>query len=84
MSVIYHIALAADWEQALRDGRYTISTRGLTLAEQGFIHASGAHQVAPVPVPRFMIATVNRQTPSLSPLTFKLLESRESLGVPCC
>jgi uncharacterized protein (DUF952 family) len=48
MSVIYHIALAADWEQALRDGRYAISTRGLTLAEQGFIHASTATQVAAV------------------------------------
>jgi uncharacterized protein (DUF952 family) len=48
MSVIYHIALAADWQQALRDGRYSISTRGLTLAEQGFIHASTAAQVAAV------------------------------------
>ena len=29
-------------------GQYTTSTRGLTLAEQGFIHASAAAQVAPV------------------------------------
>ncbi len=42
---IYHIAAAADWERALRDGQYTMSTRGLTLAEQGFIHASTAAQV---------------------------------------
>jgi uncharacterized protein (DUF952 family) len=43
---IYHIAAAADWERAVRDGQYTTSTRGLTLAEQGFIHASTADQVA--------------------------------------
>jgi glutathione S-transferase len=48
MTLIYHIASAAEWEQALRDGAYTTSTRGRTLAEQGFIHASTAGQVAPV------------------------------------
>ncbi len=46
MTFIYHIAAAADWEQARRDGQYTVSTRGLTLAEQGYIHASTAGQVA--------------------------------------
>lgn len=45
MSVIYHIATVADWEQALRDGEYTTSSRGRTLAEEGFIHASAAGQV---------------------------------------
>jgi len=44
--VIYHIAAAADWEQALGDGAYTTSTRGVSLAEQGFIHASTESQVA--------------------------------------
>jgi uncharacterized protein (DUF952 family) len=48
MRTIYHIATAADWEQACRDGQYTTSTRGRTLAEQGFIHGSTAGQVAPV------------------------------------
>ena len=48
MSVIYHIALAGDWEQAVEDGQYRISTRGLTLAEVGFIHSSTAAQVAAV------------------------------------
>ncbi len=48
MSIIYHIATAADWEQARRDGQYTTSTRGRTLAQQGFIHGSTADQVAPV------------------------------------
>ena len=48
MRFIYHIATAADWERARRDGQYTTSTRGRTLAEEGFIHASTAAQVAPV------------------------------------
>jgi len=48
MSIIYHIATAADWEQGRRDGEYTTSTRGRTLAQQGFIHGSTADQVAPV------------------------------------
>ena len=37
---IFHIAYADDWERALRDGEYRISTKGRTLEEQGFIHAS--------------------------------------------
>jgi uncharacterized protein (DUF952 family) len=48
VSVIYHIAMAADWERALADGQYTTSTRGVTLVQQGFIHASTAGQVAGV------------------------------------
>ena len=46
--VIYHIAFAEDWGQAGRVGEYRISTRGQTLEQQGFIHASDAHQVAGV------------------------------------
>ena len=45
VTVIYHIAAAADWKQARRAGEYTMSTRGRTLAEEGFIHASTAEQV---------------------------------------
>ena len=41
---IYHVALASDWEQAQRDGAYAVSTRGVTLAEEGFIHASREDQ----------------------------------------
>jgi uncharacterized protein (DUF952 family) len=46
MGIIYHIATAADWAQAQQDGHYTTSTRDRTLAEEGFIHASTAEQVA--------------------------------------
>jgi uncharacterized protein (DUF952 family) len=45
---IFHIATVADWEAARREGTYTTSTRGRTLAEEGFIHASRLDQVQPV------------------------------------
>jgi uncharacterized protein (DUF952 family) len=48
MEVLYHIAAAGDWAQAQRDGEYRMSTRGRTLAEEGFIHASTASQVIAV------------------------------------
>jgi uncharacterized protein (DUF952 family) len=44
--LIYHIARRADWERARADGAYTRSTVDKTLAEEGFIHASQAPQVA--------------------------------------
>jgi uncharacterized protein (DUF952 family) len=45
-SLIYHIAIRADWERALEGGEYTRSSVDKTLAEEGFIHASQASQVA--------------------------------------
>jgi uncharacterized protein (DUF952 family) len=45
---IYHIAVERDWACAAQTGEYRVSTRGKTLDEQGFIHASDAHQVAGV------------------------------------
>jgi glutathione S-transferase len=42
---LYHIALPADWERAVESGTYATSTRGVTLADEGFIHCSRAHQV---------------------------------------
>lgn len=44
--VIYHIATRADWETAQTDGEYTRSSVDKSLAEEGFIHASQASQVA--------------------------------------
>ncbi len=41
---IFHIATAADWQRAQRSGAYTTSTRGVTLEEEGYIHASRADQ----------------------------------------
>ncbi len=48
MTLIWHLAHTADWETALTQGSYAISTRGLTLADVGFIHCSYATQVAGV------------------------------------
>ena len=44
MDRIFHIAAEADWRAARRTGRYTTSTLGRTLAEEGYIHASRADQ----------------------------------------
>ncbi len=41
---IFHIATVADWQVAQRVGSYTTSTYGVTLAEEGFIHASRGDQ----------------------------------------
>ena len=47
--MIYHIALPEDWQEAQISGIYTVSTRGRTLADEGFIHASDtAEQVEAV------------------------------------
>lgn len=44
-SRILHIALPDDWESARRAGRYTMSTRGVSLEREGFIHCSFDRQV---------------------------------------
>lgn len=41
---IFHLATAADWAAARRAGRYATATRGRSLAEEGFIHASRGDQ----------------------------------------
>jgi hypothetical protein len=45
---IFHIATQADWRTALDSGRYTTSTLGRSLAEEGFIHACRRNQVETV------------------------------------
>jgi glutathione S-transferase len=42
---LYHLALAEEWRDARGQGFYRRSTRGRSLEEVGFLHASGAHQV---------------------------------------
>jgi uncharacterized protein (DUF952 family) len=41
---LFHLALRRDWEEAQGAGEYRVSTRGRTLAEEGYLHASYAHQ----------------------------------------
>ena len=43
---LYHLALPGDWAAAQAAGEYTTSTRGRSLAEEGFIHCSFHRQVA--------------------------------------
>lgn len=42
---LFHLALLRDWQAALEVGEYRVSTLGRTLEEEGFLHASYAHQV---------------------------------------
>ncbi len=42
---IFHIATRTEWAAARSSGEYTTSTRGVSLAEEGFIHASRRAQV---------------------------------------
>lgn len=45
---LWHITERARWEAARRTGVYEQSTRGRSLAEEGYIHCSLRHQLAPV------------------------------------
>jgi uncharacterized protein (DUF952 family) len=42
---VLHLAVRTDWEAAREAGEYTVSSRGLTLAGVGFIHASTPAQL---------------------------------------
>lgn len=42
---IQHIALASEWDEAQRSGRYTTSTLGMTIEQVGYMHASFPEQV---------------------------------------
>ena len=46
MSIIFHITPERDWALAQKTGEYRLSTRGVELEVQGFIHCSDVHQVA--------------------------------------
>src|SRR4051812_42578877 len=45
---ILHVALPQDWARGHDDGSYDVSTRGVSLVDEGFIHASTMAQVGPV------------------------------------
>jgi len=72
---IYHLALAGDWAAARATGEYRISTRGLTLEQVGFIHASYAHQIA---------ATYQRFYADAGPLKLLIIDPQRlaALGLP--
>jgi glutathione S-transferase len=72
---IYHLALAEDWRAAQATGEYRISTRGLTLEQVGFLHASYAHQIA---------ATYQRFYADAGPLKLLMIDPQclAALGLP--
>ncbi len=43
-TTIVHLAIPHDWAVARSAGEYTMSTRNVTLADEGFIHCSFDHQ----------------------------------------
>ena len=45
MTELFHITERAAWMAASQAGEYRISTRNVTLEEQGFIHCSLRHQL---------------------------------------
>ena len=47
MQQLFHLSLVDDWVAAQAAGVVTDSTRGVSLAEEGYIHCSFAEQVAP-------------------------------------
>ncbi|MEV6348135.1 DUF952 domain-containing protein [Actinoplanes sp. NPDC051851] len=48
MTEFLHVTERTTWESALPTGGYRISTKGVSLEEQGFIHFSLAHQLRTV------------------------------------
>lgn len=42
---IFHLAVPEDWVDAFVVGEYTMSTRGATLEQEGFIHCSTRAQI---------------------------------------
>ena len=48
---IFHLAVPGDWADSFATGEYTTSTRGMSLAEVGFIHCSTSDQ---------LVSTANR------------------------
>lgn len=42
---LWHLAHAFEWEAAVAQGEYRISTRGRTLDQEGFIHCCYPHQL---------------------------------------
>jgi uncharacterized protein (DUF952 family) len=45
---LFHITDRGTWQAAVRAGEYRMSTRGVRLAAQGFIHCSLRHQLQAV------------------------------------
>ena len=65
---IFHLAMPDDWAVAFQTGEYTMSTRGRTLKEEGFIHASTFNQIE---------ATANRFYADVDQLVLLTIDQRK-------
>jgi Protein of unknown function (DUF952) len=78
MAELLHITERAAWHAALQAGEYRMSTRGVTLDEQGFIHCSLRHQLRGVA--EFPTAAAATSQPE----TWSYLSSTASVCPPAC
>lgn len=49
---IFHVALLEDWQAARAAGSYAVSSRGVSLEQEGFVHAS-THEQLPGTIERY-------------------------------
>ena len=67
-TIIFHAALPDEWDAAQDVGLYEMSTRGVTLADEGFIHCSKRSQAEGVAnryysdITNLVLLTLDRQT----------------------
>ncbi len=67
-TIIFHAALPNQWEAAQDLGLYKMSTRGVTLADEGFIHCSRRSQAEGVAnryysdITNLILLTLDRRT----------------------
>jgi uncharacterized protein (DUF952 family) len=73
---IFHLALPDDWTAAFATGEYRMSTRGVTLEEEGFIHCSTEAQLQDTAnrfyrdLDRLVVLTIDQQLVP-SPIVFE-------------
>jgi len=74
--LIFHIATESDWAAAVAAGDYRVSTLGVTIEQEGFLHASTTEQVQPT-ASRFYAAVTD-------PLVVLMMRTEvlEAGGVP--
>jgi len=72
---LLHLTERSLWDAARASGTYEMSTRGRTLQEEGFIHCSLRHQLAPVAA--FLYGSYD----GLDELVILVIDA-ERLGVP--
>ena len=48
MSEILHVAFRANWADATAGAPYLVSGRGMTVADEGFVHCAWPHQLSGV------------------------------------